>query len=219
MRKLGWALPFLALGLSGCRALHLIEPGVQGSGKVTEQSISIRDFDKIEMNGGGRVEIVVGKPLKLVVKTDDNVHPVLISRVRGETLKLDSKRMIAPTELSYVIHTPRLTMVESTGAVNGTITGISGRSFRLECNGASELKLVGSVGEFRVEANGASSINAFELIADEVRAESNGAGTLDLHATRKLTGEANGASSINYKGKPGYIKLESGGVGEIKAVP
>jgi hypothetical protein len=197
----------------------MIEPGVQGSGKVTEKTIQIRDFDTIQMNGGGRVEIVVGQPLKLIVKTDDNVHPVLISRVRGDTLKLDSTRMIAPTELSYIIHTPRLIRVESNGAVNGTITGISGKKFRLECNGASELKLVGKVDEFRVEANGASSIDAFELMAEEVYAESNGAGTLDVHATQKLTGEAAGASSVNYKGNPRQVRMKAAGVGEVKAVP
>lgn len=61
---------------------------VEGSGRVVEIVRPVAAFNRIEASDGIRVVLTQSAQQKLSIKTDDNIEPLIESRVDGGTLKL-----------------------------------------------------------------------------------------------------------------------------------
>ena len=97
--------------------------------------------------------------------------------------------------------------------------GCHGRVFQStpECNinGVGSCELNGKVESFYVSVNGVGSVNARELIADDVVASLNGVGSVKLYAKNSLNASVNGIGGLTYFGNPAELILNDSGIGGI----
>ena len=61
---------------------------VRGSGDVIVENRSVSGFDKVSVEGAGRVIITQGKKESLTVETDDNLMKYIKTEVTGDTLEI-----------------------------------------------------------------------------------------------------------------------------------
>ena len=64
---------------------------VQGSGKIVKQSVDVSNFDRVSLAGSGNVYVEQGQTESLTIEADDNILPLLDTRVTGDELILGMK--------------------------------------------------------------------------------------------------------------------------------
>ncbi len=153
-------------------------------------------FDGLSLSGALEVEVTVGGTQSVELSGDENVLPLIRTRVVKGALVVDS---------------------ESSGACNGTIKGISGKRFTVDVSGASSFELTGTAETVGIDLSGSGAIGARGLEAPTVSASVSGAGQIELTATSTLAASVSGVGSIEYWGKPGSVSRNVSGVGSIEA--
>ena len=88
---------------------------------------------------------------------------------------------------------------EVSGAAQCSIAGDL-RTASVEASGAPRFTLTGKVDKLEIEASGASKINAFEADCEVVDVELSGASHTSVSASKSITLELSGASSVRYSG-------------------
>ncbi len=69
-------LPSLACGVFSMNAIN-------GSGNIITQSIDVSNFDRVSLEGSGDVYIEQGQTESLTIEADDNIQPLLETKVRA----------------------------------------------------------------------------------------------------------------------------------------
>lgn len=201
----------LAIVLSGCGFW-----GVRGNGRVREDSRMIQDFQRLEAGGAFSIRVNVGPEPSLRISAEENLLNYIRTRVKGNTLVIDTRKSISPRrEILIEITTPRLRAIEASGANNIEVEGINETDFSIELSGAGNIDLKGEVDKLRAELSGAGNIDAKELIAKEVRIYVSGAASADVYAKEYLDASVSGVGSIDYYGNPAKTKTDVSGVGSI----
>ena len=191
---------------------------IQGSGVAKTETRPVGDFAEFDVSAAMNVELTVGPATKLEITADDNLLEHLKSEVVNGRLKLyfdasNSSKIGVKVKAS----TPTLKAYQGSGATSATITGVKAESFKLNLSGASKCTVAGSADRLSVECSGASRANTAKLDAKNVKANANGASSVDLHAAESLDADASGASTILFSGNPAKLKKDASGASTIKA--
>ncbi|HUQ08124.1 MAG TPA: head GIN domain-containing protein [Kofleriaceae bacterium] len=198
-------------------ACNLADANVKGNGKARTEQRTVPAFDALSLSGAMEVEVTVGGTQSIELSGDENVLPVIRTRVVKGALVVDSKEgYSAKAPLRLRITTPRLASLSSSGASSGTVKGVAGKRFTVDLSGASAFELSGAVDTFAVELSGSGAIQARTLKAPTVSASVSGAGHVELTATSTLSASVSGVGAIDYWGKPGTVNRSVSGVGSIE---
>lgn len=190
--------------------------GVRGSGIIDEEVRQTSDFTMIELNGAYSVEIEQADENKITIIAEDNILPLVKTKVRGDKLIIENKRSISPREEIIVkIKVKKLERLESSGANDVYATKIECDRFDVDMSGASSIELEGKVDIFNIDLSGAGSIKAKDLIANEVRIDLSGASSASVYAKKKIRGDLSGVGSIDYYGDPEDVDVNKSGLGSI----
>jgi hypothetical protein len=190
--------------------------GIRGSGKVATVSRNVSGFSKIDTQGAYDVDVVVGPKASLKITGDDNLLPLVETRVEQGTLVLTSKKNLNPRKsLKVTITTPSLESFMLKGAGDVDIKGIEGNDFSLSLFGAGDLRASGTVRNLNATLKGAGDMNLFGLRAENAVAELSGAGDVSVYATKYLKARVSGVGDLRYKGHPEKVEKSSSGVGDI----
>lgn len=100
--------------------------------------------------------------------------------------------------------------LKTSGASN-VLLNTKAETFTLKTSGASDVKLNGSTKEFNILSSGASSVKAKEFEAEKISVTESGASDLTVNATKEITGNVSGASSIKVLGNPAVNDLKFSG--------
>jgi hypothetical protein len=237
MIKQKFYLVFLFIGLTagvftGCE--YAI--GIEGDGNVVAKERKVTPFDQIDVSGAFTVVLKQGEREAVTVEADENLHEIIIVKVVGGTLLIDSEQNIRQAKKREVQVTfTELDRVEISGAVtlknesmlelkNLMIEGRGASTIdmqvaagRLDCkfSGASTVNLTGHAEHFSVELSGASDLNTFDLDAANVHLVVRGAGDARIAASEYLNVSISGAGSVIYQGDP-QIEKHISGAGSVK---
>src|SRR5262249_24305541 len=133
-------LLFALATFSGC-----ICGGLRGSGTARTETRTVAPFQEIATNGSYAVDITVGGGPSVVVTADDNLLPHVLTTVDAGRLSIHTDQVVNPrTDIKVAIQTPSLTAVRVAGSSHATIRGITGDSFRLDVDGASDVRAEGA---------------------------------------------------------------------------
>ena len=110
--------------------------------------------------------------------------------------------------------TDRFNMLNTSGLIK-TIDNLNEDKFTCNINGVGSCELKGKVESFYVSVNGVGSVNAKQLIADDVVANLNGVGSVKLYAKNSLNASVNGVGGLTYFGNPAELILNDSGIGGI----
>lgn len=190
--------------------------GVRGNGRIKDEFRKVSEFSRIEAGGAFTIRVQVGETASINVSAEENLLDFIRTRVRGNTLEIDTRKNISPRkEVIIEITTPSLEMIEVSGANNVTVENISGSDFNVELSGAGNVDLSGEVDRLKADLSGAGNINARNLKAKDVRISVSGAASADVFASRSLDASVSGVGSIDYYGNPEKTKTDVSGVGSI----
>jgi hypothetical protein len=226
------ATGFLVVLAAGC------SPRVGGSGHVITETRPISAANAVSLAGVGELTIVQGEPESLVIEAEDNIMPLIRTKVEGGRLEISEKDASPTKPIRFTLTIKDLTKIISTGA--GTIRSAKFVSpgpldFRvegagtvdfeqIECasvnvvlSGAGDVKLQGHTRNQDVELSGAAKYAAGDLRTHSAKVRISGAGNARVWATSDLDAEISGVGSVDYFGTP-IIKKQISGVGDLHSL-
>jgi len=210
--------------------------GTKGSGNVIKETRTVSTFHGIEAGSAFEITVKKGDVQSLEVETDDNIMPLIKSKVKDGILELSTKGTIRnSTSFKVYITIPHIDDIDVSGAAklisndrfdepNMEIeaSGASKLEFKiktkhleLDASGASKVILQGYANSAEIEVSGASKLKAYELELNSAKIDCSGASHAYVNVKESIKGEASGASSITYMGNPKMVSIETSGAGSV----
>jgi hypothetical protein len=189
-----------------------IRPGVEGSGNVITESREVSGFNEIVLGGTGRVVVDVTGTESLTIEAEDNIMPLLETRVRDGRLRLETTRSISPTvEIVYTITAATLEgfVISGSGIVEADT--IDGTDFRVDISGSGDVEAEGTLsGLLSVSISGSGEFDGESLTAPEGTVDVSGSGNAVVNITEELEVSVSGSGDVEYLGAPSVDSEVSG---------
>ena len=209
---------------------------VIGSGVVIDETRNVGFFDAVRMIGSYNLIISRGSSQSIRLEGEDNILPIIETRVAGDVLVIDTNRpfdshvginiYVSIEEIqgleieggSKIIGQDDLPVdelhLEIIGAGEIDMT-VNAQSIVSRIVGAGKMILEGNANQHRVEIEGAGDIEAANLQVGSYDITINGAGTCRVFVTNLLKVIINGAGIIYYRGSPSVIDSTIVGAGAL----
>lgn len=172
---------------------------VRGSGDLIEKTISVDNFNKINLIGEATIAITRADVQKITLKAQQNILDILKHRVNNQTFDIgfEENTSVQSSKGVYVtIETPNIINdIIITGAGKVTISGNKQESFSATITGAG-------------------SINAYGLEVNNCDITISGAGSCKTFVNSKLNVTIAGAGMVHYKGNPS-VNRSIAGIGSV----
>ena len=223
----------MVIDLNGCSAKK-----VKGSGNVITEARPLPDFTRIHLKGSGKVFLTRGETPAVAIKTDDNILPILKTKVSdGKLVISHENHNPRPTILHYFITVNDLKSVAVSGSADITgdgkfesenfSTNISGSGdVRLELeverlesdiSGSGSMRFSGKTNLLDASITGAGNIRALDMEARNVSLKITGSGNCEVNAFETLDVKITGSGDVKYKGSPQISKKVTGS-GKIRQI-
>lgn len=190
--------------------------GVPGSGIEATEIRQIDAFERIELVGSGRLTIEVGQAAPLTITADDNLLPLLETRVSDGQLVIRPTESISPEiGLVFSVGTESLSGISLTGAASIVAGEVEAQSLEISIEGAGRVKVTGTADTLVAGVAGAGELELFDLQAREAKIDLAGAAGAEVHADELLNVTIAGIGRVRYSGEPKLEKSISG-LGSVK---
>lgn len=175
----------LAIMLNSCIFVGTNGGFVRCDGEVKTDTLDLKDFNAIVVNGSSDMTIYQGESYSVVVTANEDVFQYLDYRVEDGVLHLETKDnvQIRAERNDLAITLPRLEMLKINGAADTDIVGpyVSGKPLEIEVNGAGDFDFESiAVPSLKITLNGAGDIEAKNLDVESLSVTVNGAGDVVL---------------------------------------
>jgi len=228
-----------ALFFSGCVVVSITDAvAVSGKGIPEKYDITVGGYNGIKVEGLCEIRYYVAPSDTVTLEVQPNLREYFVVEVvNGELIIRTTKRISYNSVKAPVltVSTPALNSLTITGACTfKTIDQIKTDTFNLNISGAGEGKLEldvnrliastsgagsfelsGKVDKADIKFSGAGELKAFSLQIREASVNFSGAGAIKINCSEKLSIEASGVGSLEYKGSP-ILSLNTRGPVSIK---
>ena len=209
MKKLLALVVLLPVLFAGCH--HGFGANVKGSGKRVTQRRDVTPFTSISTDGAFDIEVVCQKDLGLEIEADDNLLPLIETKVSGGTLHLRPTQNYSAEDAPKIkITVPNIEAFSANGAGKIQITGVNNDKLQISLNGAPTFTASGTTKMIGVDTNGAAKVDTHNLRAAHAVVDSKGASKVDLGLSDQLDVTVSGPSHVTYKGDPVVNKTVHG---------
>ncbi len=180
-KSLIFMLLFLLAG-PACSALPANT--ILGSGNVIRQTFDVSDFDQIQLETIGVVQIVQGDSDSLTIETDDNILPYLNAKVVGDTLILIGKNNInlePSISITYYLTVKDIHAITTNTSGDITADSIAADKFNIFVNGSGDVRLDrADVQQLLISSDGSGHVNIDELAAETLSVQILASGNVEL---------------------------------------
>lgn len=227
----------LGLLMMSCNMDFNFGTGVQGNRNVVTKDRSVNEsFDAIEASAGIDLYLTQGTETSISVEADENLHDIIITEVRNNTLKvyLDEnvrsskaqKVMVTFQDISSIKSTSG-SDVYSTNTINAkelTLKSTSGSDMNLSINAekvdckstsGSDMKLSGTTNTLIAEATSGSDIKAGDLKALTSRVKATSGADITVNTSKELIAKASSGGDVRYYGDPEKVEKTDGVSGSV----
>ena len=168
--------------------------------------------------GSENVEVRFGPKASVVISADDNVLPLLSTRVVDGTLKLESRGSYRTRNPIRVwITTPKLDEFTSMGSGNVVIHDVNNPHLKLTLQGSGGMQANGRTGVLDLALMGSGRARLADLWATDVSAGVFGSGEAIVRAAGKLDAQMFGSGTLRYVGNPKSMRSSHFGSGRVVA--
>jgi len=201
----------------------------------------IENFNSINIDGVFNVYLTQGNEVGLSVETNIEQEEYVISEVRENTLYLKMKDdkdfgNIDPIKIYVQVVDLKSLNTKGVGTVsckkplkldqfNVICEGVGAFDLKISANKlivnsktVGAIVLAGKVNEVNITHKGVGILQAFDLLAQNLKLSSEGIGAAEVFASESIEINANGIGSVQYKGNPKSKKINSEGIGKVSAV-
>lgn len=196
---------------------------LKGSGKIVSKDFLYNNFDKIELKDlNGEVTVKVGEPFAINVAIDDNLQALLGAEVNDGKLTIQLKgntnnRMyIESTNIKIRISIPEISAIQHSGNSDLSVSGLTGRYFRLQQSGNGDVVLKGTIDELDLNRSGNGDLYATSLSVRIAKINSSGNGDVEINVSERLSVNASGNGDIINKGAANFEVGSKSGNGDLK---
>lgn len=235
MKKIMLIILCFAFLLNSCITNRIICE--KGSGNIDKYEVNLTNFNVVNLRNSAKIFITQGEDEKIVIETDDNIYPYLITETQEGELILDNEKSICPQKLNYYItmkdikgfkvlgsgnivaKTPLLSdnlFIKISGSGDIKFDTINVLKFGVKIFGSGDVKVKGIAERFASEINGSGNILARDLKCDYANIETNGSGDVRLDVSKELKVEINGSGYVFYYGNPSNINIRTRGSGKVR---
>lgn len=211
--------------------------GVDGNGKLKTEERSVPAFTGIEVQGGTKAEVRMGKERKVTLTTDENLLPYLKTEVRDGVLVVRSTEHINPKrDVRLVVVTPELNhlgasggveldaevaasdsfSVEGSGGADLRIRGVDTKKLNTELSGGVDARLEGRADEARYELSGGVNLDCTRLEAKVAKLDASGGVKARLAVSERIEGDASGGVTVKVKGRPA-MHVDTSGAASVRS--
>jgi hypothetical protein len=201
----------LGLSLTACIPSGFYNPinskTICGSGEVITESRNASNFERVDLQGIGNLEIVQGDEESLTITADDNFMQYITTEVVGDTLEIGMKPNLSldPTRtIEYKLVLKTVSSVALSGFGNIDSDGLTSDELEIKLAGSGDISIgslesntllvrISGFGDFNaqtvtadkptLEITGSGDINVDELTAKDLAVKISGFGDADLSGT------------------------------------
>lgn len=212
---------------------------VKGKGEVTTQEHQLEPFTQVNAENGWDVVLKKAEHPKLIVKANENLHPILEFSVENEVLHIASKEDKnigdADAKTVVVLFSDGLQKIEAASGAEIsspevfeqekiTLHASSGAEITLklktnrviaEASSGSEIELKGTTTTFEADASSGAEINAKNLESQQAVADASSGAEINLNVSEDLTGGASSGGEVNYYGAPASVSIDNSVSGDV----
>ncbi len=204
--------------VSSCSITKNMGPAqVKGNGNLASEMRKLSNFKAIEITiGYDKIIVNCGEEPSIHISGDENILPLITTRISKGILKIESDSTFeTKADSEIIINVKSLKEFTFDGVGETVIQNVNSKKFTCKINGVGSCDLNGKVKSFNISVNGVVSVNARQLIADDVVANLNGVGSVKLYAKNSLNASVNGIGGLTYFGNPAELILNDSGIGGI----
>lgn len=228
----GWSI-----NLNGPREYGPNAKRLRGSGNVVEKARQVGAFTKLRLEGPVDVRVNQAAADAVKVSADDNIEPLVETRVDGDTLvvRLQPGAGFTTRQTPVVsVDAKALQAIVVNGSGDLSLERFKGDQLALTLSGSGDLRVgllevrelnatLSGSGDVRVAGradaqswtlNGSGDVDARSLPGRSAKAQLNGSGDLDLGVVETLDASVRGSGDLSYGGRP-QVKQSVSGSGEI----
>ncbi|HEY1090897.1 MAG TPA: head GIN domain-containing protein [Burkholderiaceae bacterium] len=212
---------------------------VRGSGHQVEKERQIGAFSKLRVEGPVDVQLSQGAAEKLSVLADDNIEPLVETRIEGDTLIVRVQHGAGYSTRHDVVarvQFKQMNALEISGsgdvrlerlkgeALNVAISGsgdlevglIEVKNLAVNIDGSGDVQIAGRADTQSWRLSGSGDVDAEALSGRSAMASLSGSGDLNLGVVEQLDARLSGSGDLNYAGRPQLTQRVSGS-GEISS--
>jgi hypothetical protein len=231
LRVVVWSTAVVLLAVAGCSGSP--SQTFHGSGHVVTERRSVAAFDRVELEGEGRLIIGPDASAGLEVRTDDNLVGLVQTDVVDSRLVIGIRPNsdLEPSDgVTYRVSCDRLSelRLSGSGAIevrdclasnlivgldgSGTVRveGVDAAVVDVQIGGSGTIRAVGQSIQVKASVAGSGTFDGNELRARDVEAAIPGSGQVVVWATATLHVDISGSGSVSYRGRPAVTQAISG---------
>jgi Putative auto-transporter adhesin, head GIN domain len=227
----------LAISVGGSTSYGSSANRIKGSGLKVEKARSVAAFSRVRLDGPVDAQLTPATEPGLRVQADDNLEPLVETRVDGDTLVIgikDGSSFSTRNPLRVLVGFKSLESLQLRGSGDATLDRLKGERLALELSGSGDLRVgllelreltarLSGSGDVRAagradqqdwELSGSGDVDADSLSGQRVRARLSGSGDLSLGVAQELDASLSGSGDLRYAGRP-QLKSRVSGSGEL----
>ena len=179
---------FFSLSLTACIPggfyNQVTSKNISGSGEVITESRDVSNFERVDLQGIGNLEIVQGDEESLTITADDNLMQYITTEVVGGTLEIGMKPNLSldPSRtIEYKLVLKTVSSVALSGFGNINSEGLTGDDLEVKLNGSGDIVLGSLESEtLLVRISGFGDFDAQTITADKPTLEITGSGDINV---------------------------------------
>lgn len=233
-------LTFILIGFLSLSSCKFDVAGIKGEGPVTEETYEIdQKFDKLSAHKAWNVELIKSDKPRLIVKTQENIHPLFKYKIENGKLSLSikgNKNVQNVKEQSVKVYYKNLSEIKASSASSIFCTDtFDQKDLNLKASSAGNIKLhlktamssasasssgkielSGTSISFKGRASSAGRVDAKNLKTKTSDVGTSSAGRVSIYALDSLKAKASSAGKVLYVGKPKKTTLKESSSGKIE---
>lgn len=202
---------------AGC-SFNIGNNGVRGSGIVKTESRKVSRFSSISSKSVGKVTVQQTGKESFTITADDNILPLLESRVANNVLYLTIAKdtNMNPTKpIEFVVEVKSLEGLNIDGVGSIEAKGIQGKRLAVSLGGVGSTTIAGSVDVLDLSLSGVGSFHGEEFKTKQATVRHSGVGSAVVNVSDQLDATVSGVGSVEYIGSP-QVQKSGRGLGDVK---
>ena len=192
--------------------------GAKGDGKVTTQKRDMGGtFEAISLRGSVDARVKVGPALSVAVTINQNLQPLVKTRLDGSTLVIDQEQSLDPSKDAFVeVTLPALRAFATSGSADARIEGSKGGDLSLSTSGSGNIQWTGEADALSVSAQGSGDVH-LEGRASSLAAATSGSGDISASdlTVRDASAQTSGSGDVSLKMDGGTLQASTSGSGDV----
>jgi hypothetical protein len=192
----------------------------RGSGTIVSEAQKVSNFTGVALESTGDITITQGEEESLTIETDDNILPLLTSKVENGVLVLGTKDNVylEPSKgIRYTVTVKSLASLEISGSGDIQASDLTLDSLSVDISGSGNIALSGTVNTQAVNISGSGDYNSCKLQSGGSSVSISGSGDISVAAADTLSVDISGTGDVVYLGSP-EVSQDISGVGDVEQI-